>query len=73
MKMYHFLVSAMIIFSSGLAVAAEYTVDGVHSTVGFRAKHLGVSYFHGQFAKVSGKLRYDASKPEGSSIEISVD
>ncbi|MBI5433649.1 MAG: YceI family protein [Planctomycetes bacterium] len=51
---------------------ATYEIDGVHSSVLFRIKHLGVSYFYGRFNEVTGSFVYDEAKPETSSIQVEV-
>ncbi len=57
---------------SGTAVADTYKVDGVHSSVVFRVKHMNVSYFYGRFNEVSGRFTFDDSEPANSSFEITV-
>ena len=49
-----------------------WTVDAGHSVVLFRVKHIGVSYYHGRFNKVSGTLVLNAD-PAKSSVSIEVD
>lgn len=51
---------------------ATYDIDGVHSAVLFRIKHLGVSYSYGRFNTIQGSFTYDEAKPEGSSIQIEI-
>ena len=50
-----------------------YAIDNGHSAVLFRIEHLGIGQVWGRFGKVSGSISYDADKPTGSSVEISVD
>ncbi|MHC4908353.1 MAG: YceI family protein [Planctomycetota bacterium] len=50
----------------------DYTIDGGHSTVLFRVKHLGVSPFWGRFNKVSGSYTVDQGDPNGSSVELTI-
>jgi polyisoprenoid-binding protein YceI len=52
--------------------ATAYEIDGVHSCVVFRIKHMGVSWFYGRFNQVSGALSYDEAKPEASTISIEI-
>lgn len=52
--------------------AAAYTIDGVHSHVVFRAKHLNTSYAYGMFSKISGSLAFDEASPESGSLNITV-
>ncbi len=49
-----------------------YNVDPVHSTVIFRIKHFGVSYFYGRFNSPTGNFSFDPEKPAESSFEITV-
>jgi polyisoprenoid-binding protein YceI len=51
--------------------AATYTIDPVHSSVGFSLRHL-VSKFTSSFTNVTGTINYDAAKPEASSVEATV-
>jgi polyisoprenoid-binding protein YceI len=52
--------------------ADDFKIDGVHSTVIFRAKHLGVSYAYGRFDEISGDIAFDSKKPESSKVKIEV-
>ena len=59
------------LFALSAAAYAEphtYTVDPIHSTVGFQARHL-VSKSNGTFNKFTGKIVFDEKKPETSSAE----
>ena len=54
------------------ASAAEtFEIDPVHSTIGFKVKHL-FSYVTGRFNEVQGTITADAAKPEGSSVEVKI-
>lgn len=55
------------------AAATTWTVDPVHSSVGFRIRHLDASFFHGRFNAMSGTVVYDAEKPAASTIEFEVE
>ena len=52
---------------------ADYKVDTVHSSVVFRIKHMGVSWFYGRFNKFEGSLTWDPAKPEASVLQLSID
>lgn len=54
------------------AAAEQFEVDSIHSSVVFRIKHMGVSYFHGRFNQIEGQFTLDADKPENSSVEVSI-
>jgi len=55
------------------AGADTYGVDAAHTSVVFRIKHLGVSYFYGRFNAIDGSYALDAENPGASSIEVTVD
>lgn len=54
------------------AAAANYKVDGAHSSAVFKIKHFGTANFYGTFNGISGSIAYDAAKPEASSINVSI-
>jgi len=54
------------------AAVETFDVDAVHSTLLFRVKHMNASYAYGRFNSMSGKVAYDAAKPEASSVEFKV-
>jgi len=55
------------------SLAAEtYQVDGVHSSVHFRVRHVSASMFMGSFNGVSGSLTFDEADPSKSSITVEV-
>jgi len=54
------------------AHAETYSIDPVHSSVGFSLRHL-VSKFSSSFTKVSGTVTFDAAAPEASSVEATVE
>ncbi len=49
-----------------------WTVDPIHSVVGFRVRHMMVHHVRGEFEEVTGTVRYDAGFPEATSIEAEV-
>lgn len=52
--------------------AAEYAIDGSHSSALFKVKHLDTAYFYGMFKDVSGTVSYDAANPSNSKIEVTI-
>jgi polyisoprenoid-binding protein YceI len=52
--------------------ATLWTLDASHSTVGFRVRHLLITYVYGTFEKVAGTVRYDADRPEATRIDASI-
>jgi len=64
-----------LILAAGLpaTLAAEtYQIDGVHSSVHFRVRHVNASMFQGGFNDVSGSLTFDEADPSKSSITVEV-
>lgn len=55
------------------AVAAEeYKMDGSHTAIVFRIKHLGMSYTYGRFNGVSGQFVIDTQNGGASSFSLSI-
>lgn len=54
------------------SAADEYDYDLVHSSVSFKARHLGISWIHGRFNEVSGKFSLDRENPEKSTFTLSI-
>jgi polyisoprenoid-binding protein YceI len=55
------------------AHAATYEIDPVHSQVGFKARHLMVSWVRGTFGTFSGSINFDAKNPAVASVMASID
>ena len=53
------------------SAAEKFEIDPVHSTIGFKVKHL-FSYVTGRFNDVQGTISADAAKPEDSSVEVKI-
>lgn len=54
------------------SAADAYDIDPGHSTVMFRAKHLGVSYSYGRFNEFAGQFTLDSAKPENSKVSVEI-
>lgn len=67
-------VAALLVFSSGNSVRAgeEYEFDPVHSSVTFKARHLDISWIHGRFNEVEGKLSIDKADPAKTWFQFSI-
>src|ERR1039458_9320083 len=68
---------AIAAVASGLATAAPaavetYTIDPVHSAVGFSIRHF-VSKVPGRFTQFSGTITVDRDNLENSSVEATID
>ena len=57
--------------NSVFADAETYKIDPVHSTIGFKIRHL-VGTVTGRFADVTGTIQIDADHPENSSVEATI-
>lgn len=57
----------------GLARAANYDLDGVHSSASFRVRHLAVSWVRGEFQKLSGTVSYDPKNVAATTVNASID
>ncbi|MDG1893623.1 MAG: YceI family protein [Fuerstiella sp.] len=58
--------------SNSVFAADEYDYDLVHSSVGFKARHLGISWIHGRFNDVSGKFSIDREQPSKSTFKLTI-
>jgi polyisoprenoid-binding protein YceI len=70
-----FITAALVISMLGAASAAraaEYKIDGDHTTIGFRVRHLFTAV-DGRFDKYDGIIRFDPAKPEEASVEGTID
>lgn len=54
------------------AAAANYKIDGTHSSAVFKVKHFGTANFYGSFHGISGSIAYDPAKPAASSIKVAI-
>jgi polyisoprenoid-binding protein YceI len=51
----------------------EYTADVSHSTVGFRVRHLGISWVSGRFTRFAATFVWDPDHPEASWVTATID
>jgi polyisoprenoid-binding protein YceI len=58
--------------SKSTFAADEYDYDLVHSSVSFKARHLGISWIHGRFNEVAGKFSLDREHPSKSTFELTI-
>ena len=57
---------------SGFERGIPYNIDTVHSSILFRAKHMGVAYFYGRFNEFSGNITLNESDISKSKVEFEV-
>jgi polyisoprenoid-binding protein YceI len=63
---------AATLFSASLS-AAPYALDGYHSEVGFKVKHLMISTVPGKFKSFSGGFDFNAAKGQIKDVSVTVD
>ena len=67
------VIGTVVCGADKLSFAADvYEYDKVHSSVGFKARHLGISWIHGRFNEVSGKFSIDRENPTKSTFELTI-
>ena len=68
------LALALVLAAAPLSLRAadEYAYDGVHSSVGFKARFLDISWIQGRFNDVSGTFVLDRQDPSKSSFTLSI-
>ena len=66
------LLLALTVTSVAQAAPTTWTIDPVHSQVGFSIRHF-FSKVPGNFTKFSGTIVYDPDKPEASSTKVEID
>jgi polyisoprenoid-binding protein YceI len=52
--------------------SGTYKIDGVHSTVLFKIKHMNASWSFGRFDKISGTISLNSASPEKSTVSVEV-
>jgi polyisoprenoid-binding protein YceI len=52
--------------------SGTYKIDGVHSTVLFKVKHMSASWSFGRFDKISGSFSVNTASPEKSSVSVEI-
>lgn len=50
----------------------DWTIDPIHTTVGFAVRHLMVTNVNGVFERVSGSVHYDPAAPEAARISVEI-
>ena len=63
---------ALVLAPAASAAVDTYTIDPVHSSVGFSIRHF-VSKVPGKFSKFAGTIAVDREHPERSSAEATID
>lgn len=67
--------AALLALSAALSLpasAATYEIDAGHTNVGFKVKHMMVSWVRGSFGVVSGTVEFDAAAPASTKVNAVV-
>jgi polyisoprenoid-binding protein YceI len=71
------LIAALIALAAAAAPAPaevqEWRVDAAHSYVGFKVRHMMVSWVRGQFSGVAGTVAYDPADLSKTKVAIEID
>jgi polyisoprenoid-binding protein YceI len=51
----------------------EWRVDSAHSYVGFKVRHMMVSWVGGQFADIKGTIKFDPADPSKTNVDVEID
>ena len=67
-----FLVALTLFLVNLSSYADSYDIDTTHSAVGFKVKHLGISWVPGKFTKFSGSYNFDPKNLSQGSVEATI-
>jgi polyisoprenoid-binding protein YceI len=56
-----------------IAGADTYMIDGAHTAVNFKVKHMMVSWVRGKLGDTSGTVQYDPANPEATVVDVTID
>ena len=65
--------TALVLISSGLASASDYSIDTAHSSIKLKISHLGYSWLYGRFNTFNGGFSYDENNPAASKASVEID
>lgn len=66
------LLGAVFHFAAPARAGEVYKIDPVHSSVGFKVGHMGISNIYGRFNDVSGSVTFDKETPSKSAVEFTI-
>ncbi len=64
---------ALVLGASWAGATEVYDIDPVHSTIGFKVKHMGISTVPGKFAKFKGVVTLDKHEPTAARVEAAIE
>ncbi len=50
----------------------SWSIDPVHTTIGFSVRHMMVANVRGEFQRVTGKVLYDAQRPAATEVQAEI-
>lgn len=66
-------IATAILLSSTSSLAADYKIDPDHSKIGFKVRHLGISWVPGSFTKVDGSFHFDEKNISSSNVKADIE
>jgi polyisoprenoid-binding protein YceI len=71
------IVAGLLLGLASMSSAATYIIDGsgagMHTSVHFRAMHIGISALWGRFDNIAGTFTWDSANVGASSITVNID
>ena len=67
------MLAVILLISASSVLAADYKIDPDHSKIGFKVRHLGISWVPGIFSKVDGTFSYDEKNIAASKAEAKIE
>jgi polyisoprenoid-binding protein YceI len=55
------------------APSGTYAIDLTHASIIWKVNHMGLSNYPARFGKFDGTLKFDAVKPENSTLSVNID
>lgn len=68
-----FLLGILLSLVATPVSAAEYEIDGAHTQITFKVRHLGISWVPGSFSKLEGSFTFDKNNIAASKAEAKID
>jgi polyisoprenoid-binding protein YceI len=73
MRLLSALVGGLLLFGASVVQAATYEIDSSHTVVGFKIRHMGLSFVRGSFLSFSGSFKFDPKDIAASSAEAIIE
>lgn len=64
--------AVLLLAATGVARAETYTIDPIHSSIGFSVRHMAISKVRGNFNDFSGTFEYDANDTSNWAVEVEI-